>query len=147
MFVFSLLVKGLFICIGQLPFLLLFFFSEVQRKMRKEVTPLSCRVLITSHSRLTCVPGVCALLHFELLFIKFSKDAEGGTPVSLHHSLCVSASFLLFSVPCQPQGPPLGEIMGRNIGHYLARNCQGTKLEPGGATLGRSHPFRTFFCS
>lgn len=134
-------------CIGQLPFLLLFFFSEVQRNLRKEATPLSCRALITSHSGLICVPGVCALLHFELLFIKFSKDAEGGTPVSLRHSLCVSASFPLFSVPRQPQGPPPGEIMGRNTGRYLARNCQGTKLEPGGATLRSSHPFRTFFRS
>lgn len=114
-------------------FLLLFFFSEVQRNLRKEATPLSCRALITSHSRLICVPGVCALLHFELLFIKFSKDAEGGTPVSLRHSLCVSASFPLFSVPRQPQGPPPGEIMGRNTGRYWQETVRGqnwNQVEP-----------------
>lgn len=44
---------------------------------------MSLGALMTSHPRLTCVPGVRALLHFELLFIIFLKEAEKGMSFSL----------------------------------------------------------------
>lgn len=56
-------------------------------------------------------------------------------------TVCVSASFPLSRRPASHRAPPTGEIMGRNIGDIRQKNCQGTKLEPGGATLGSSRPF------
>lgn len=106
---------------------------EVQAKMQK-ITPLSRWALITSPlaPRLPCVPGVCALLHFEFLFIEFVKDAERPMPFSLSSwSLC-SGSFSSFSVPSQPQRPPPQEVMGGNVDAI----CQETTLINGGDKTG-----------
>lgn len=118
-------------CIGELSFV--FPFREVQAKMQK-IAPLSRWALITSPPapRLPCVPGVCALLHFEFLFIEFVKDTERPMPFSLSSwSLC-SGSLSSFSVPSQPQRPPPQEVMGGNVDVI----CQETTLMNGGNKTG-----------
>lgn len=110
----------------------------------KGVMPLSREALRTRHSRLTCVPGAGAWLHFELLFIEFSKDAEGHTH-SLRYGRCISA----FPFPCAswPQGPPPGGLMGGDVGRQLSGDKTGTRRSHSGqlpATQNCSPLLKTF---
>ena len=115
-------------CIGKLS-LVCFSICEVQAKMHK-ITPFSRWALITSPPapRRPCVPGVCALLHFEFLFIKSWRMQKDQCLSPSVHGLCVQARFP-FSLPSQPQRPPPQEVMGGNVDVI----CQETTLTNRGA--------------
>lgn len=121
-----------------------FSLVKVQRKMQKDVTSLSRWSLITSPSRRTCVPGAVHCCTWSYYLSSSQRMLNDGC-LSPSIPVCVPASCPL-PVPRQPQGPPPGEMMGRNWG-LIWQEPDRIKLEPGGTTLGSSHPFRASFHS
>lgn len=147
--VFSLLVKGLFICVwDSCLFYRCVFFSEVQRKMQtgSGLCPADPPIQVTPDG-----PECQALVHCGTWDCRFWSPRRMPNKGYLSPSvsdpvLLLAVLFLSLSVPRQPQGPPSGEIMGRSLG-LIWQDADGIKLEPGGATLGSSHPLRASFHS
>lgn len=88
------------------------------------------------------MPGVRALLHFEWLFIEFSKVVARGT-----FSLSIVSVFLLafLSLSAPPaSAPPPGEIIGRNVG-VIWQETVGDKTGIRWSHPGQLSPVHNFF--